>query len=266
MRKYLAFFKISLKKSLEYRGRLLVWFFWETWPAIIMLFFWTAAFKTRNNIGTYDYYSLVIYYLVVMFSRNLVLTFPEVTFQQEVYRGEINTYLLRPANLINLKLFYSLAYKLLKLLYLIPALIISYFLFIGDQKPTISFNLSNSIFFLLSCGISFYLYFLIKILVGITSFWFTEIEWLIDVVMLIFWFFGGLLLPLDLLPRFMQTFASFLPFKYIFYIPSQGLLGKLSLNQMCISFVMQLFWLMLFFILVKKIYKAGLKVYSAFGG
>ena len=66
MSKYLAFFKISLKKSLEYRARAFVWMFWDIGPALIMLFFWLAVFKTREQVAGYDYFSMVTYYLGVL--------------------------------------------------------------------------------------------------------------------------------------------------------------------------------------------------------
>lgn len=266
MRKYLAFFKISFKKSLAYRARAFIWLFWDVGPAIIMLFFWLAVFKTRDQVQGYDFYSMVIYYLVVMFSRNLILTHPGEALQQEIYSGQINIYFIRPANLIGQKFFSAIAYKIFKIVYLFPLLLICYLFFFKNQGLTFNFELINLFFFIISCLISFCLYFLIKFLIGITSFWFTEIEWLRGLEMLIFWFFGGLLLPLDLMPQSMQLIASFLPFKYVFYLPAQGLLGNLSFSQMLFSLIGQLFWLVLFLIILKKTYKAGLKIYSAFGG
>lgn len=266
MKKYLAFFKISLKKSLEYRARAFIWLFWDVGPSLIMLFFWTAVFKTKNEIAGYSLYSMVIYYFVVMFARNLVLTHPDEILQREIYSGQINVYFSRPANLIILKFFYEVAYKFLKLIYLIPIFTICYLFFLKNQSLTFNFKLINIIFFLLSCFVSFCLYFLIKFLIGITAFWFTGIEWLVGLEMLIFWFFGGLLLPLDFFPKSIQILASLLPFKYIFYLPSQGLIGNLNSGQMFFSLIIQLFWLVFFFNLVKKVYKAGLKIYSVFGG
>lgn len=266
MRKYLAFLKISLQKSLEYRARAFIWFFWDIAPPLIMLFFWLAVFKTKTQVAGFDYYSMAIYYFVVVFARNLVLTHPDEALQREIYSGEINVYFPRPANLLLLKFFYEIAYKFLKTLYLIPFFIICYFLFLKGNTATFTFQPSNILFFFISCSIAFCLYYLIKLLVGILAFWFTEVEWAMGFQELILLFFGGTLFPLDLLPKSMQVFASFLPFKYLFYLPAQGLMGKLNFWQMFSTLIIQIFWLILFFILVKKIYRAGLKIYSAFGG
>lgn len=266
MKKYLSFFKIALKKSLEYRVRLLIWFFWDIGTSLIMLFFWLAVFKTKNEVAGYNFSSMAIYYFVIMFSRSLVLTHQDEDLQREIYSGQINIYLPRPANLIILKFFYELAYKFLKLIYLIPVMIISYFIFLKGKEFTFSFTTINILFFFLSCSIAFCLYYFIKILIGISAFWFNEIEWLTGFEELIFWFFGGLLLPLNILPLKMQRIADFLPFKYIFYLPAQGLLGKLNSGQMLFSLLIQIFWLVLFYFLVKKVYQAGLKIYSSFGG
>jgi ABC-2 type transport system permease protein len=263
--KYLAFLKISLKKSLVYRFRSFIWFFFEVGPALMMLFFWSVVFQSKSQIAGFDLYAMVIYYLVIMFSRSLILSHPEETLEEEIYTGQINAYLSRPANLIDLKFFYEIAYKFLRFLYLIPLLGACYFFFFKNQDLNFSFKIENLLFFLLSCSLSFYLFFLMKFLIGLTAFWFTEISWLISLEEITFWFFGGLLLPLDLLPQSMQFLANFLPFKYIYYLPSLGLLGKLTIKQMFFSFFIQSLWLVLFLLLVKKIYQAGLKIYSAFG-
>lgn len=264
--KYLSFFKISLQKALEYKARLFIWLFWDILPPLIMLFFWLAVFKTRNQVVGYDFWAMVIYYFVVIFARNLVLTHPDETFQREVYSGEINVYLPRPANLIILKFFYEIAYKVLKIFYLIPVFFFCYLFFLKGRLANQIFELNNIFFFFLSCSISFCLYYFIKILIGITSFWFGEIEWLTGLEELALLFFGGTLFPLDFLPKPMQTIAGFLPFKYLFYLPAQGLLGKLSVEQMITSLLIQLFWTFLFLIILRKTYQAGLKIYSAFGG
>ena len=266
MNKHLAFFRISLKKTLEIRTRILIWFLYDVGPALIMLFFWQAVFKTRSQVAGYDFTSLVYYYFVIMFCRDLVLTHPDEPLQQEILSGQINVYLSRPLGLLSLKLLYELAYKFFKFLYLVPVLIGCYFLFLKGKSFGFDFKLVNLAFFLLSCGLSFCLYFFLKFSIGILAFWFTDVEWVTSLEELVFWFFGGLLLPLDLLPVFMQRLAKFLPFQYLFYLPSQGLLGRLTPNQMFFSLLIQFFWLFLFFILAKRLYRAGLKIYAAFGG
>lgn len=266
MKKYLAFFKISLLKSLEYRARAFIWLFWDIGPPLIMMFFWLAVFKENTYVAGYDFFSMMVYYLVIIFARNIVLTHPDEPLQREIYTGQINVYLPRPANLVKIKFIYELAYKFLKFFYLIPIFIICYFLFLKGQTAGFSLNLLRMVFFLLSCSISFCLYFLIKFLVGISSFWFTEIEWFTGFEELALLLFGGTLFPLDLLPLSMQKLSNFLPFKYLFYQPAQGLLGRLSNSQMVLTLIIQIFWLVLFYLLLKRIYKAGLKIYSGFGG
>ncbi len=263
--KYTASFIISVKKSFAYRFRLLVWFFWDIGPALMMLLFWTAVFKTRHQVAGFDYSSLALYYLVVIFARNLVLTHPEETLQAEIYSGQINVYLPRPINLILMKLCYELAYKFLKLLYLIPLLILLYIFFLKQTSLEFITTVNLSYFFL-SSFIGFFMYFTLKMAIGFTSFWFTQTEWLTSLEELVFWFFGGLLLPLELLPVFMQKLASFLPFQYVFYLPAQILLGKMQSEEIVVNLFIQLVWLLIFILLLNLIFKKGLKVNSAFGG
>lgn len=264
--KFVAFFKTSLKKSLQYRARAFIWLFWDTAPPLIMLIFWSAAFKSQQNIAGFNYYNLILYYFLILFARNLILNHPHEDLRKEIYSGKINHFFLQPASLIIFKLAYEVAYKIIRLLYFIPVIALCFHLFLKGK--TIDFYLTplNLIFFMLSCFFSFILIFLIRFLIGINAFWFTEIDWLIGFEELAFLFLGGTLLPIDFLPKILQNIAKFLPYKYLFYQPALGILGKINAQEMLFSLLIQVFWIILILALLKKVYQAGIKIYSAFGG
>jgi ABC-2 type transport system permease protein len=141
-----------------------------------------------------------------------------------------------------------------------------YFWFVRNKEFLFNLSFVNVLFFIISCSLSFCIYFLLKFIIGVASFWFTEIDWLSGLEELTFWFFGGLLMPLDLLPSFMQKIANFLPFKYLIYLPAQGLLNKLTSIELITALSVQAFWIIGLIYLSKKIYQNGLKAYSTFGG
>jgi ABC-2 type transport system permease protein len=265
MRKYWAFFKICLKKSLAFRARLLVWFIWDVVPSLMMLFFWLAVFQIQKQVAGYNYASMVIYLFTVMFVRNMVLSHPDFKLEQEIYTGKINTYFLKPVHFFPLKLLSNLSYKVLKLTYLLPTLLFCYLYFLKDQTISFIFSFPNILFFSLSCFLAYLIYFLLKMMIGLTAIWFAEIEWLVGLEELIFWFFGGILLPLDIFPSFMQKISSFLPFKYVLYLPSQIILNRLTPKQIFFNLLIQLFWSVFFIFLSHLIFQRGKKTYSCFG-
>ena len=92
MEKIVKMWKRQLKKQRR-KQEYFVWMFWDVGPAAIMLFFWSVVFEKRTQVANYDYYSMITYYLVIIFARNLVLTHPHEGLQREIYSGQINVYL-----------------------------------------------------------------------------------------------------------------------------------------------------------------------------
>lgn len=266
MKKYLAFFKISIKRALQDRARSLVWLVWDAAPPIMMLFFWAAVFQTKSQVAGYDFFSIALYYLVVIFVRGVVVTHVEEDLKSEIYTGKINFYFAQPANFVISKFYYKIAYKLLKFIYSLPIYFLLYFVFIKNLQFTFQLSFINLLFFILSVCLAFLLNFFIKFILGTVAFWLTDIDWLIDFHDLVYWFFGGVLLPLNIMPAFLQKLANVLPYKYLFYLPSQILIGKLNFNALVLSLIIQLLWLAILFIILNKVYKAGIKIYSAYGG
>jgi ABC-2 type transport system permease protein len=67
------------------------------------------------------------------------------------------------------------------------------------------------------------------------------------------------------MPKFIQDIAQYLPFQLLLYFPIQLVLGKLSSFQIVQGFVVGAIWLALAVILFNRIWREGVKRFSAVG-
>jgi ABC-2 type transport system permease protein len=77
--------------------------------------------------------------------------------------------------------------------------------------------------------------------------------------------FGGLFVPLDLLPQFVQGIAQVLPFQLTLYFPIQLILGRLPADVIVLNFALGVIWLGVALVLFQLVWRAGVKRFSAVG-
>jgi ABC-2 type transport system permease protein len=107
--------------------------------------------------------------------------------------------------------------------------------------------------------------FCIAALIGLSAFVVEDVsafEWIYSKVMFIF---GGLLLPLDFYPTWLQQLSRFLPFSYTVYGPARFFVDP-SLSRLFPLVAGQVFWLVLLGGLVWLFYNRGVQRLVINGG
>ncbi len=266
MRKYWAFFKTILQLVFAYRARSVIWFFWDVVPPTIMLLFWQAAFARQEKIAGYSISSMFVYYLLVMFIRAVVFTHPDHALQVDISTGKLSSfYLMRPARVLFLRFIYELAYKILRLIFLFPVIGL-FLLFYPVSLGSLNFSWRDISLFFIFISFSFILFFLFKLIIGLSAFWFNEIGWLNNLTDFLLLLFGGTLFPLQFLPESLYKISLFLPFRFEVFVPTQIFLGNLGVREILLTFSIQFFWIVIFLFLTRSLWRRGLKVYSTYGG
>ncbi len=78
--------------------------------------------------------------------------------------------------------------------------------------------------------------------------------------------FGGQLLPLSVLPHWLQVVAGVLPFSVLYAFPMEILLGQSTPQSLLSGFARQAIWIAVFTIAVRVAWHRGLLVYQGYGG
>ena len=230
---------------------------------IIFLFsqIWGTVFKSRQtNLAGYNRQQLIWYIIVTEF---LALSSSRVFWQisEKIKTGAIAYELGRPYHYVLYQFANGLGFIGLKcalngLLGICLGLIMA--------GPIRNFNIASLPLVLISLFSGLILHFFLHACIGLTAFWFEEntaFIWIYQKLSLIL----GIMLPLDLMPVWLQNTAKYLPFTYIFYGPA-----KLFLNFNFDFFkqIISLQFIYLFFSvsLCFFIYRKGVKNVALNGG
>jgi ABC-2 type transport system permease protein len=77
---------------------------------------------------------------------------------------------------------------------------------------------------------------------------------------------SGRLVPLSLMPVWVQRLADVLPFRWTFGFPIEALVGNLSNDQLLAGLGAQLFWIAVGSVLVRVVWHFAIRRYSAVAG
>lgn len=266
MRKFLVYFRIAVADALVYRASGFIWMLNDIGPALVALFFWLAVFKTHVAIGGYTVASIVFYYFGVMLINSLVATHPQHFLSDEIRSGAFSNYLVKPIHLAVFKIAGAISWRAVRVLFFLPAILILWWLFSSTLRG-LSFSVLNLCLFAVSLLAAFLINFFIKMILGLTTIWFTEAGWLFNSFNIIAGLFGGELIPLDLLPQALLTVNNWLPFKYMLYFPLSLILNRVNQpSELIGGLLLGFFWTIFFYWLYRLVLKRGIKNYCAYGG
>lgn len=120
-------------------------------------------------------------------------------------------------------------------------------------------------FIVITIILSITLEFLAYFSIGILSFWLEDVSAFLWIYQKLVFILGGMLIPLEFFPKFLQDVAFSLPFSYIAYAPAK-LFVNFSTNLFLHIFLMQLLWIGAFAILSFSLYNKMARRVSINGG
>jgi ABC-2 type transport system permease protein len=97
------------------------------------------------------------------------------------------------------------------------------------------------------------------------NFWTTRGAAVFDLYMAIEMLLSGRLVPLQLMPDWVQTLANFLPFKWTFGFPIESLVGNMSTRSLLLGLAAQVLWIVIGYVLFSLAWRAAIKRFSAVG-
>lgn len=265
-RVYGLIMRTSMAERFAYRSDFALGTLFRFLPIITQVFLWGAIFgtmdtKSDKQIAGYKYGEMVAYYLMAMLARAFS-SMPGLSsgIARDIREGTLKKYLIQPIDMLGYLFWYRVAHKLVYyVVATIPFVIV--FWLCRDYFPGWPDGLTIA-GLILSLNMAFLLGFLIESLLGLIAFWFLEVSSLLFIYMMLNYFLSGHMIPLDLLPRWVE----WLPFKYLAYFPCKLALGKYSHSEMGRELLMEVMWVITLLWLNRWVFARGLKRYGAYGG
>ena len=231
----------------------------------MMVFLWLTAYEGQSSVAGYSLESMLQYTIGVMVLRNVITAHVEWDIAHKIRDGTLSMHLVRPFNTWALWFMGGAAARTVRGLLLLPVLLVC-LLWIGPYLRAPDLEPDRVPALLVSLVLAYLLSFFLKLCIGFLAFWHTEISGTSSLIEVVSWIFGGMLLPLELLPDSLRVVAWALPFQYIYYVPMSVLLGRLDGNELWWALALQAAWAAALGLLARAVWRRGLRRYEAVGG
>ena len=255
--KFSTLLKVQYSNMLEYRVEIALWAISGVIP-FFMLNIWTN--NNLNESINLDNIELSRYFLSAFFIRQFSVVWVVFTFEEDTLLGKVSPYIIQPLNPFIRYFAQHIAEQITRFPF---ALIIAAFFFLFNPESIWLPNFSILILSIISTFFSFLIQFLIQSIVACLCFWTEKASSIERLLFIPTLFLSGLLAPVVSFPENVKSWIYLTPFPYLIDFPA-NLLSENPTNIIG-GFFMQIFWIILFFPIFKKVWSEGTKKFTAMG-
>jgi ABC-2 type transport system permease protein len=259
---YAQQFKTTFAAMLQYRASLVIWMIGHVLEPLVYLVVWsTVSNAGGGSVGDYTTGDFAAYFLVMMLVNNVTYTWIMYEFEYRVREGGLSFALLRPVHPIHSDIADNVSSKLITLPFMLLIAVILGLFF----HPTLAVVPWAIAAFLPAVLLAFLLRFFLEWTLALTAFWTTRVGAVNQTYFVLMLFLSGQMAPLTLFPLPVRVAAAILPFRWMVSFPVELLLGRLTPVEALTGMLAQIAWLAIAFVLLRIVWRAGVKIYSAVG-
>lgn len=254
--------RLSIIEGFQYRVGNYLYMIGMVAEPVIYLVVWSTI--ARSNGGSVDGFTpggFAAYYIVWTLVRNMNIVFTPYGWEERIREGKLSGDLLRPVHPIHYDIASFAGWKVVVIVLWLPIAAVLTLLFHPTLSPTV---LQIAVFAVAIWG-AYLIRTMALWLLGMITLWTTRVSALYQTYFVTELLLSGRLVPLALMPTWVQRLASFLPFKWTFGFPIEALVGNLSAGQLFFGLGMQVFWTTVGGLLVAVCWRRGVRRYSAVG-
>lgn len=261
-RYYGAQIRHSLIAEMQYRTAaflLLIGFLFEP---IVYLVVWRSIAESQGGaIGGYTATAFTAYYIVWTLVRAMNLALTPYVWDWRIQRGRLSEFLIQPAHPFHRDLAWFAGTKFVWIVLWIPVAVVLTLTFKPELSPT-AFQIVS---FAVVIWSGFVVRFLVLYLVGMITFWTTRASALFEIIIAAELLLSGRLVPLSIMPAWVESLAGWLPFKWTFQYPIETLIGRLDNGEIIFGLFMQLAWVGILGVSFVLTWRIAVKRYTAVG-
>jgi len=258
---YLQQLKTVTAFMLQYRAALGIWMIGHVMEPLVYMIVWAAVASGGGSTGDYTPRGFAAYFIVMMLVNHATYSWIMYEHEYRVRHGSFSYSLLRPVHPIHSDLSDNLASKVVTLPIILAAAGVLAAVFHPDLHPP----LWAAALFLPSVFLAFLLRFLMEWTLAMAAFWTTRVEAANQMYFMLLLFLSGQLAPLELFPAPVRALAAVLPFRWMLSFPVELLLGRLTPAEALTGLLIQGVWIAAVLGLMRGVYRAGVKLYTAVG-
>jgi ABC-2 type transport system permease protein len=259
---YIQQLKTTFAMMLQYRASLIIWMIGHVLEPLVYLIVWSTVSKSGGgSVGSYSTRGFAAYFILLMLVNHITYTWIMYEFEYRIRHGSLSFALLKPVHPIHSDIADNVSSKLITMPFML--LIASGLALIFH--PVLSPALWAIVLFVPALFLAFAVRFLLEWALAQAAFWTTRVSAINQIYFVLVLFLSGQIAPLTLFPRPIQVVATLLPFRWMIGFPVELLLGRLTFAQALTGLGAQFVWLVVCFGLVRIVWRAGVRIYSAVG-
>ena len=258
---YTGLVKTTLKEAVTYRVNFFFSFLVEFIPILGFIFLVKYIYGSHHQIGSYTYSKALSYYVFVRFFSDLFMPVSWWDIVNDIRTGNLSNHLIKPYSYFwhNFFVFYSLKI----IYYLMATFVLVIIIAIFHKQLFFPTNIMTYFYFVIAVILSIVLAFQLSFLLSITNFFLIDNSFVDNLFEILLPILAGTLIPLDVFPKVIYVIFSFLPFKCLIYLPTTIFLENYNMESIISLFLQQIIWILLLYLIIKSVWKKGLKVYEA---
>jgi len=258
------YLKTSFKVNTAYTANYFLLVSFDLIYFFVFFSLWTTVYKTGNitEIAGYSLTGVVSYYFI----SEIIFKFADVTgsiyLNWQIWSGYLTNDLIKPWNVLAISYIDAFSEKFINLVVALPTTIVMFM--IAQQFISLP-TWPNAIYLTITVVLSFIMNCAFNICIHVLCLKFGDQESNLELTNYLSLFLAGAFFPIAFLPAKIQFIFNILPFKYIFFVPANIFLNKMSFHEIWLAWISILVWTTIFVLCYKYIYKRTIKYYSGTG-
>lgn len=267
MRRYIDFYiasmKISILEQIQYSVANYFYMIGMITEPVIYLVVWTTIANQQGGMaGGYTAGGFAAYYIIWTLVRNMNIVFTPYGWEWRIREGRLSMELMRPIHPLHSDVAFFAGWKFVVILLWLPLAVILSLIF----KPEFDIRGMEVLVFFLAIWGAYLIRTMLLSLLGMITFWTTRVSAIFELYFGLELILSGRLVPMTIMPAWVQDLSSYLPFKWTFFFPIEALVGNMTNVQLWSGVGMQLLWIATGGIFINMIWSIAIKQYSAVGG
>jgi ABC-2 type transport system permease protein len=259
---YVTAMRTQVSVQCQYRAAAYMYLLGMVAEPVIYLVVWTTiAEDSGGTVGGLTTGELAAYYIVWTFVRNMGLVFTPYGWEERIREGELSGQLLRPMHPIHYDIAGFAGGKLPWMIMYLPIAVVLTLVF----DPTFDFRPAEIVAFAFAIWGAYLIRSFNQSALGLLCFWTTRVGAAFSLYIMLELLLSGRLVPMTLMPDWVQTLADFLPFQWTFYFPIETLVGDLSNAELLRGLGMQVFWILVGIGVFSLVWRRAVRHYTAVG-
>ena len=259
---YAVVMKAAVQTQFQYRTANYAYMLGMVAEPVVYLVVWSAVANSRGgSVGGITAGEFAAYYIVWTLVRNMNIVFTPYGWEHRIQQGELSGMLLRPVHPIHYDLAFFAGWKFVVVALWLPIAIGLSAVFHPDLHP----SALEIVVFVAAIWGAYFVRSMFQATIGMLNFWTTRGAAVFDLYMATEMLLSGRLVPLKLMPGWVQTLADFLPFKWTFGFPIESLVSDLSTRSLLLGLGAQVMWTVIGYVLFTFAWRAAIKRFSAVG-